>query len=332
MLLVYKMVLRRASFLNICRVLGYLMKRYIFLKNVPVTVILGLTTRCQCNCRHCSVSSDKRHDVELTTPEALEFIRQTAGCGCLKVNFFGGEPLLKEGIVDLVSGATREGLFSFLDTNGFLLNKNMVQRLKEAGLSCALISLDSPDEIKHDTQRSLAGIYHKAKEAIRGCVDAGLPCVISTIATPDSISSGALARLIEMAKTMHVTGVRILLPILSGKWESQAHVLPNDIQLNKLDSLLCPGFTYLESGFSYTQGDLKTKQCSALNRDIVYVSPGGDVQACYAFPYVFGNMRQDALENILASMQQHPLYSRRTHHGCIANDPEFKNAFSGYAP
>jgi len=45
----------------------------------------------------------------------------------------GGEPLLRNDILDLVSYGTKRGLRMVMATNGTLLTKEIVQDLKEAG-------------------------------------------------------------------------------------------------------------------------------------------------------------------------------------------------------
>jgi uncharacterized protein len=80
----------------------------------------------------------------------------------LSLSFYGGEPLLSQGLISsisepLLAAARKHGVnYSFnLVTNGTLLNRETAERLLPLGLKGAKFTLDGPREI-HDSQRPYA--------------------------------------------------------------------------------------------------------------------------------------------------------------------------------
>src|SRR3989338_5420572 len=105
--------LRRMTPLKAVRMLRYWTLVNVLRKNVPWLIELSVTYRCQCRCEHCSVSNyiaeaGKRE--ELTKNQINDVLEQAVKIGIPKVDYFGGEPLLRKDIVDLVKIGASKGL------------------------------------------------------------------------------------------------------------------------------------------------------------------------------------------------------------------------------
>lgn len=77
-----------------------------------------------------------------------------------------GEPLAREGILDLAEAVTKKGFMVQMPTNGYLVDENMAKRLAETGLYGLGISLDSLNEQTHDFLRGVEGAYGRVMKAI----------------------------------------------------------------------------------------------------------------------------------------------------------------------
>lgn len=328
--LIYNLGVGKATVGKKLRILKYFIRRYLFQEEIPVTVIMGLTYRCQCDCAHCSVDNYRYNSsaAELQTEEIKSCIDEISLLGSVKLNFFGGEPLLRDDIVELVSYASKKDLFVYLDTNGFLLSREMAKKLKKAGLACVIVSLDSFNKAQHDGMRKLQGLYDRAVDGLICCGQENIPCVISTIATHDSVNSGDLASLIQFAKQLGVAGVRILLPMLSGKWVCKPEYLLSEEELNMVWEHLDPGFVYLESGFSYSKGKIRKRICQAAKKGLIYISPYGDVQMCYTVPYSYGNIKENSLREIIGVMWRDELFRAAPRTECIMNEANYRTRFA----
>jgi len=108
---------------------------------------ISVTDRCNLRCIYCmppgGVELLPREQL-LTYEEIVRVARVAAQLGFIKVRLTGGEPLVRDGIVRLVSMLSRvEGLERLaMTTNGVLLSKFAIA-LKRAGLQTVNISLDT---------------------------------------------------------------------------------------------------------------------------------------------------------------------------------------------
>ncbi|KUO50444.1 MAG: radical SAM protein [Desulfitibacter sp. BRH_c19] len=138
------------------------------------------TNQCNMFCDHCYRDAGAKADSELSTQEARKMLDEIAQAGFKIMIFSGGEPLLRNDIVELVQHASSLGLRPVFGTNGSLLTKDLAKQLKDAGAMGIGISLDSMDPEKHDKLRKYKGAW---KEAVRGmeiCKEVGLRFQIHT--------------------------------------------------------------------------------------------------------------------------------------------------------
>ncbi len=137
-------------------------------------VVWNSTLRCNLKCRHCySASSSAPAPDELTTGEAAAMIDDLAAFKAPVLLFSGGEPMLRNDIIGLVSRASGSGLRAVLSTNGTLITPEIAASLAEAGLSYAGISLDGLENV-NDAFRRQRGAFHAALAGIRNCRAAGV--------------------------------------------------------------------------------------------------------------------------------------------------------------
>ncbi|MGH9570726.1 MAG: radical SAM protein, partial [Candidatus Angelobacter sp.] len=114
---------------------------------------VSITDRCNYRCVYCRTGNQGAQYSELPFSEYLRMVRIMVGLGVEKVRLTGGEPLLRNGIVDFVRDVsalrTLDGtqLDIAVTTNGHLL-ADMVEPLKQAGLRRATISMDAVDPAK----------------------------------------------------------------------------------------------------------------------------------------------------------------------------------------
>lgn len=133
---------------------------------------VSLTDRCNLRCTYCMPRAYKWMEKEhiLTLEEIERLIKIASELGITKIRLTGGEPLLRQGLADLVKKLSKLPLKIHLTTNGMLLSR-YAEDLHRAGLEGINISLDSlrPEKFSAITgggslEEVLYGI-EKAKEA-----------------------------------------------------------------------------------------------------------------------------------------------------------------------
>jgi len=130
---------------------------------------ISVTDRCNFRCIYCMPASGvswRPHAEILRYEEIIRVVRSAATLGIRKIRLTGGEPLVREGIVDLVAAMNDiPGIDEItLTTNGSLLPR-YAKELARVGLKRVNISLDTlrPDRFRQITRLgslddTLAGI------------------------------------------------------------------------------------------------------------------------------------------------------------------------------
>jgi len=141
---------------------------------VRPVVVFNTTRRCNLKCKHCyAAATCGPVSGELSTDEALGVLDDLAAFGCPVVLFFGGEPLLRPDLPELISGAAEAGLRTVVSTNGTLMTEELAGKLGEVGLHYAGISLDGL-EAAHDAFRGRKGAFAAALTGMRRAMQAGV--------------------------------------------------------------------------------------------------------------------------------------------------------------
>ncbi len=129
------------------------------MKYQPITCVWEVTMGCNMRCGHCGSSCAEPLADELNTEEALDLCDQIAEMGLRWITLSGGEPLTRKDILKLVKRLSEKGVAVNIITNGWLLEREMVRKLKENGISTVAISIDGTPEI-HDKIRCKRAFEH----------------------------------------------------------------------------------------------------------------------------------------------------------------------------
>ena len=209
----------------------------------------------------------------------------------------------------------------FVKTNGWLLTKDLTRQLKQAGISCINISLDSVSEERHDSLRGIPGLYKRAIDGVRYCYEEGIPCIVSTYVTRGRIvnfgkgrsDSSQLTQMISLAKRLKASGIRILFPILSGRWEKDKAKEFDEEEKGLVMERIDHSFAFIEGAYSVRN---KKKVCQSLSGKMFNISPYGDIQLCVTFHETFGNVKETPLGDLLKGMYSHPIYLKNRNGSC----------------
>ena len=110
-----------------------------------ISLRITLTNRCNVNCLYCHHDGMVKSKDEMTADELYTICKIAKKLGVKKIRLSGGEPLLKNDIVEIVERIASLGFKDIsMTTNGILLEK-YAQALKDAGLDRVNVSLDTLD-------------------------------------------------------------------------------------------------------------------------------------------------------------------------------------------
>ncbi|HOP80945.1 MAG TPA: radical SAM protein, partial [Armatimonadota bacterium] len=178
--------------------------------SLPVLSEIALTYKCNLSCKFCYAGcrckaegqpNNPKASYEMTTDEVkriLDIIRYDAEVP--SVSWTGGEPTLRDDLVELTEYASHLKMRVNLITNGTNLNRGLVNRLKDAGLRSAQVSLEGPDDEIHDKLTQVTGSFKRTCEGIMLLKEAGLH--VHTNTTVNRINSSCLPQIIKLAKEL----------------------------------------------------------------------------------------------------------------------------------
>jgi len=106
----------------------------------PLQCSLYVTDRCNLDCAYCTEYDNSRPHPSLD--DLKKWICKIRELGTMRIALVGGEPLMHPNIVELVRYCRELGFATSLTTNGFLLTRELVQQLEDAGLQVMQISVD----------------------------------------------------------------------------------------------------------------------------------------------------------------------------------------------
>ena len=111
--------------------------------------------RCNLDCGYCNEYDDFSKPVPLE--EMKRRLDLLADMGTSMITISGGEPVLHPELEDVIRHIRRRGMYAGMITNGFLLSKERIEGLNDAGLEYLQISIDNvvPDAVSKKSLKTL---------------------------------------------------------------------------------------------------------------------------------------------------------------------------------
>lgn len=180
-------------------------------------VFWNITNKCNLACAHCYINARPELDGrdELSLEEAKAFIADLAEMRIALLLFTGGEPLVRKDFWELADYATEKGLKTVLSTNGTLITKEVVARIKACGIEYVGVSLDGAKAETHDAIRNQPGCFKKAVQALKNCAAVGLKSGIRVTITRDNYRE--IADLIDLSLDLKVPRFCVYWLVPSGR-------------------------------------------------------------------------------------------------------------------
>jgi len=121
----------------------------------PVLVHIIPMRRCNLDCGYCNEYDNVSKPVPLE--EMKKRLDILAEMGTSIITISGGEPLMHPELEEIIWHIRKRGMIAGMITNGFLLSKDRIGTLNEAGLEHLQISIDNlvPDEVSKKSLKTL---------------------------------------------------------------------------------------------------------------------------------------------------------------------------------
>jgi MoaA/NifB/PqqE/SkfB family radical SAM enzyme len=145
---------------------------------------LALTYRCNNNCYFCYTGGPQKAP-ELATSDWKIIIDKLWDSGVPQIVFTGGEPTLRDDLVDLVSSAKE--FVTGLVTNGRKLS-SLARDLNQAELDYVQVSLESHVPEIHDRMVGVNGAWQESRNGIIATLKNNLEVITNTTLTKDNLT------------------------------------------------------------------------------------------------------------------------------------------------
>ncbi len=273
--------------------------------SAPYRMDLAITYRCQNDCAHC-YNARSRQQPELTTEQWKQVLDRLWEIGIPHIVFTGGEPTLRKDLPELVAHAERNGQITGINTNGRLLkDPALVQKLVDAGLDHAQITLESHAPAIHDRMVQRKGAWEETVAGVRNALDSRMFVMTNTTMLQDN--APYLEDTLRFLAELGVPTVGLNALIYSGHGASVGTGLAEA----SLPPLLDLARTATQrSGqrliwytptqychFDPIQLELGVKGCTAALYNMC-IEPDGSAIPCQSYYQSLGNMLSDPWESI----------------------------------
>jgi len=265
--------------------------------NIPLSVQLDLTYRCNERCVHCYL--DHHDHGEMTTAEIKDLLDQMADAGVFYLTISGGEIMMRCDFFEILEYARLRTFCVKLKTNGILIRKKEADRIKALGVETVQISIYSHIPEVHDAITKLPGSLEQSIEAIRLLRAHGLNVVVANVVMSQNVNDylpvRALAAelgaqfFVDPTITPMMDGDRSILN-LNVDEAALREVFRNEALVGNVEEFCAPPLGPDEDA-------LDMLPCSA-GHTACYVSPYGDVYPCVQFPLPSGNVRRTKFVDI----------------------------------
>lgn len=260
----------------------------------PNYFMVRLTRKCNAQCVQCDSWKTQQHnDLSLTKwKEILLDIRRTLGPYC--VRFYGGEPFIFSGFLDLLFFCKRHAIATQITTNGTCIDEKMAIALKKARVMGITFSMDGMRAGTHDKLRGMQGMHTKIVKAIESVHDQ-IPVIINTVVMKDNIDE-----LKDLALYAKEKKIKIAFQGVNAAYKENAHhleeyqsLVPTDKDRikNVFDSLISFKKQYgciinsvchlrqIEKSFAAVEKGAVKKHCPALGFQLL-IKENGDLFVC----------------------------------------------------
>ena len=271
------------------------------------------TDSCNLCCSHCWIapkfSQSKQNDLPLDSLKRT--VTEAKPLGLQSVKITGGEPLLYSELPSFLSFLDAEGLTVYIETNGTLMDRDIIKHFRSSNVQQVSVSVDAASEKIHDEIRGVKGSLNRTLEGLRLLSKAGVSSQI--MMTLQRKNSEEVEGVIRLSEELGVSSLKInhLIPTGRGK---KAFLRGDNLEIEELVRL----YHIVEEKGPRTQGleiifDLPlafrpikaikrsgTRECRILN--ILGILANGDFSICGIGQTVpelrLGNINCDSVRSV----------------------------------
>jgi len=267
-------------------------------RNIPLSVQLDLTYRCNERCVHCYL--DHEDHGEMTTAEIKHLLDEMAEAGVFILSLSGGEIFLRKDFFEILEYARLARQFCVkLKTNAIMIREHEAARLREIGVESIQISIYSHRPEVHDAITLVPGSLKRSLDAARFLKAQGLRVIFANVLMAQSLKDYPGVRALAQEMGVESTLDPTITPMMDGDRSvlglgvnqgTLRQFFRDEASIGNIDE-------HCAIAAPADENTLSALPCSA-GHTTCYVSPYGDVFPCVQFPLPTGNVRKQKFIDI----------------------------------
>jgi AdoMet-dependent heme synthase len=271
--------------------------------NIPLSVQLDLTYRCNERCVHCYLDHDDHG--EMTTAEIKHLLDEMAEAGVFILTLSGGEIFLRKDFFDLLEHARRLMFCVKLKTNAVLIREREAARLHELGVESIQISIYSHRPEVHDAITLIPGSLKRSVAAIKFLKSQGLKVIIANVLMTQNMQDYPGVRALAAELGVECSLDPTVTPMMDGNRSTVALGVDQGAlrQVFRDTALVGDVDEFCAIPAPAGEDEMESTPCSA-GHTACYVSPYGEVFPCVQFPLPTGNVRHQRFVDIWRDSEQ----------------------------
>lgn len=148
---------------------------------------IDITKKCNLRCKHCYHPFEEySYENELDLWAIKKVVDEAYDMGVFCIILSGGEPLLRDDILEIIQYISFKGMCIDLFTNATLIDKEFINEIKKYNINNISISIYSDQEQTHDNITQVNGSYKKTKWAIEQLHNSGLQIELKAVMMQDN--------------------------------------------------------------------------------------------------------------------------------------------------
>lgn len=271
------------------------------------TIFFAITKKCPLRCEHCFEWNELNKQETLTYNDLEQITEKLLQVGTSKIVFSGGEPTVRfEDLLQLnrfIDGRAECWVY----TSGYHLHREKIRKLKEAGVTGLLVSVDHYDGEAHNQFRRNPESFAWAEKCLLAARAEGMITAMSICLRRDFVSDVQLDRYLQLAYQWGASFVQLLEPKATG------HYANMDVLLHEHDKKILDQYYLDRNGNScfahmpvieYHGYHERKAGCQAAGRRSMYVNTNGELQACPFCQTTAGKVVDDHLEERIETLKK----------------------------
>ena len=286
----------------------------------PHIVDWAITSGCNLSCRHCRGMTQG----EVSTERARELIEEIAELTPNCVIVEGGEPLLRDDLLELLKPMRQKQLNIYLITNGMLLTSKLITSLASLGIKL-MLSIDGDNATTYEAIRGGAN-FSRVIEQAQNCVREELLETINFTVMKANYTE--IPGIFEIAESLGVKQINLIgfKPCHNYNCNNDNGILTPSEYLEAIN-FACNAARKTGVSFYFDEpffwpvvknrglhaempashsGIVSSSTTACIFGEYIFIEPNGDVKPCSFAPLVMGNINDKCLQAIWSDMLDSP--------------------------